>query len=139
MTALINSKTLPRDFGDEGVFFEASEGLSPDVGRILELGKSAIPLLIRHLDDKRMMKHVWYDRMGYVDSVKVKVPVNEVALNFLTFIVRRDAPMFDLLCIENAPPSERCVADDFYEGKFGKRNWLKAFRAGKIHYEKYER
>ena len=138
INALVDSKTLPGSFGNGGVFFEASDELSPDVKRILKLGKKAIPLLIRHLDDKRIMKHLLYCCADYYAINPVKVSVEEVALNILTFIVRRDAPMFDLDCIEHAPPSNRCVADDFDEGKFGRRNWQKAYRAGKVLYEKYE-
>ena len=66
ITALMNSKTLPGLFRiDEGVFGEGSKGISPDVIRILKLGERAIPLLIRHLDDKRIFKNMvaccWID------------------------------------------------------------------------------
>jgi len=41
--AFANSKTLPGLFRiDEGVFAEGSQGISPDVIRILKLGKRAI-------------------------------------------------------------------------------------------------
>jgi hypothetical protein len=137
ITALANSKTLPGNFGDDGVFFEGPDGLSPEVERILKLGKKAIPLLIRHLDDKRFFKHLTFCCTGYVSNPR-KVSVDEVALDILTVIVRRNAPMFDLKCIAEGPDEDRCVAEGYYEGKIGKRNWLKAYRAGKIHYEKYE-
>ncbi|HEX8369675.1 MAG TPA: hypothetical protein VF604_14110 [Pyrinomonadaceae bacterium] len=137
VTALMNSKTLPGNFGDDGVFFEGSDGLSPDVIRILELGEKAIPLLISHLDDKRFFKRLTFCCLANQHKPR-KVTVGEVALDILTIIVQRNEPMFDLKCIDEGAPEDRCVADGYYDEKIGRRNWLKAYRAGKIDYEKYE-
>ena len=141
INALVNSKTLPGNFGDDGVFFEGT-GMkngekSPDVIWILKLGKKAIPLLIEHLDDKRLFKHLTFCCLANQQTPQ-KVMVKEVALDILTVIVRRNKPMFDLKCINEGTPEDRCVAEKFYEGKRGKRHWQKAYRAGKIRYEKYD-
>ena len=110
--------------------------ISPDVIRILKLGKKAIPLLIEHLDDKRLFRHlVSYE--GNPQTMR-KVAVEEVALDILTVVARGNRPMFNLKCMKENPGEDRCVAEGFYEGKIGKRNWRKAYRAGKIHYKKYD-
>lgn len=145
ITALVNSKTLPGLFRlDSGVLGEGSQGISPDVRRILKLGKRAIPLLIRHLDDRRIFKNMaaCCTIDGSNGDGTEKVSVGEAAFLLLVVIIRENAPMFDQECLkEDRTFSDSigdCIAEKYYSGKNMKRNWLKAYRAGKIHYEKYE-
>ncbi len=141
LTALINSKTLPGNFGDDGVFFTGTGmtngEISPDVTRFLKLGKGAIPLLIRHLDDRRFFKYLTFCCLATQQKPR-KVTVGEVALDILTVIVRSNSPMFDLKCVEEQATENRCVAEGFYVGKTGRRNWQKAYGAGRIRYKKYD-
>ena len=133
-------KNFARKFRRQRCFFVGTGtngGLSPDVIRILKLGKKAIPLLIAHLDDRRFFKRLKFCCLANQDQPR-KVNVSEAALEILTIIVRQNKPMFDLECITEGPPESRCVAENYYEGETGKRNRLKAYRAGKIQYEKYE-
>lgn len=133
ITALKNSKTIPGLYGDDG--FGHIE-MSPDVIRIFHLGKRAIPLLIDHLDDRRTFKHMMF--YGDLSGPK-KVTVGEGVLELLGYIIREEAPFFDMACIHSEDRTEdRCVADGFSFGRRGKRNWLKAYHAGKIHYRKSE-
>ena len=70
-----------------------------------------------------------------------KVTVGEGALNILTRIVREGRPMFDAICLKDRAGGNAegdCVADRYLSGKKGKQNWLKAYRQGKVHYEKFE-
>lgn len=140
LTALINSTTLPGNFGDDGVFFvgTGTNGeISPDVIRFLRLGKTAIPLLIGHLDDKRLFKRLTFCCLGNQHKPR-KVTVGEVALDILTVIVGDRRPMFDLKCLKAELGGQRCISEGFYEGKTGRRNWQKAYRAGRIRYQKYD-
>ena len=144
ITALVNSKTLPGLFRlDEGVFAEGSKGLSSDVVRILKLGKQAIPLLIRHLDDKRVFKHMaaccWIDSSNG-DGTE-NVPVGEGAFFILNSIIRQTGPIYDVQCLKQDRQFEEnnddCITKKFYWGRNMKRNWLKAYCGGKIRYKKY--
>lgn len=63
--------------------------------------------------------------------------VGEGVPELLNYIVREEAPFFDMACVKDEGRNEdRCVAEKFLSGRRGKRNWLKAYRAGKIRYKK---
>jgi hypothetical protein len=145
ITALVNSDTLPILFrGDSGILGGGQLGVSPDVIRILKLGKRAIPLLIRHLDDKRIFKNMvsCCTNDGSNGDGTENVTVGEGTFFMLVVIIRENAPMFDQKCLKEDRTFNDsigdCIAEKYYWGKNMKRNWLKAYRAGKIHYEKYE-
>ncbi len=134
ITVLLNSSQIPGAFGDDGLFMN---GVSDDLKRILDLGKAAIPLLIRHLDDKLVFKHM----KEYGDpNNPVAVTASDGAVDILTTIIRNEAPVVDMKCFhnENRVPEDDCVEQRFYSGRNLKRNWLKAYRAGKLHYQRYE-
>jgi hypothetical protein len=144
MTALVNSETLPIIFrNDEGIVGGGRLGVSPDVKRILKLGKRAIPLLIRHLEDKRIFKNIVYccfdDGIG--DGSK-EVRLKEGVFFLLVNIIRQTSPIYDVRCLRKdrqfEDDNDDCIRKKYYWGKNMKRNWLKAYRAGKIRYEKYE-
>ena len=132
ITALQHSRTVPGAFGDDGFFVG---DVSPDVLRITSLGKKAIPLLIRHLDDRRLFTHMLFCCAGMSNTMKVTV--GQGVLDILLTIIREEAPMFDLQCLKEGSDG-KCVAERYGSGKRGKQNWLRAYRAGKIHYKKYE-
>ena len=145
ITALANSDNLPLIFrADSGIFAEGSKGISPEVIQILKLGKRAIPLLIRHLDDRRVFKNMvtccTADRSNGDGTEKVSV--GEGVFNILTNIIRQTDPIYDVKCLKQdrqfEESSDDCIREKYYWGRNMKRNWLKAYRAGKIHYEKYE-
>lgn len=141
ITALANSKTLPGLFRDDsGLLAEGPKGISPDVIRILKLGKLAIPLLIRHLDDKRILKGMVF--CCSVDNDDTQISVGDGVLSILLVIIRSTEPIYDTKCVngerEFEDSMESCVREKYLTGKNMKRNWLKAYRAGKINYKKYE-
>src|SRR5664279_1184215 len=129
ITALAHSKTVPGNFGDDGLFIG---DVSPDVLSIIKLGRNAIPLLIRHLDDRRVFTHMEFCCEG--TSGPQKVTVGQGVLDILITIIRKNAPMFDLQCLKEGSDG-KCVASRYESGKRGKQNWLRAYRAGKIHYQ----
>ncbi len=136
ITAFAHSKSLPSNFGDDGVFVGDP---SPDVLRIIRLGKLAIPLLIRHLDDRRVFSHMEFCCSG--TSGVQKIMVGEGALNILARIVHETAPMFDRECLEGRAKGNSegdCIADSYNSGRRRKQNWLRAYRAGRVQYHKYE-
>ena len=145
ITALADSDNLPLIFrADSGIFAEGSEGVSPEVVQILKLGKRAIPLLIRHLDDRRIFKNMvtCCTVDGSNGDGTEKVSVGEGVFNILTSIIRQTDPIYDVKCLKQdrqfEESSDDCLREKYYWGRNMKRNWLKAYRAGKIHYEKYE-
>ncbi len=132
ITALVNSKTLNLIWGDDGF---GNGTRFPEVIRIFRLGKRAIPLLIKHLDDRRVIRGI----VRADQSNQTGVTVGEGVLDLLESIVPEQAPVFDMACVKDEGRNEdRCVARGFNFGRRGKRNWLKAYRAGKIHYQKSE-
>jgi hypothetical protein len=145
ITALVNSDTLPILFRlDSGILGGGRLGMSPDVKRILKLGKRAIPLLIRHLDDQRIFKNMvsCCTIDGSNGDGTEKVSVGEGVFSILLVSIRQNAPMFDQRCLKEEESfndsMDDCIAEKYYWGKNMKRNWQTAYRMGKIHYEKYD-
>jgi len=145
ITAFANSKTLPGLFrADEGVLSYGQQGISPDVIRILKLGKRAIPLLIGHLDDKRhftnMVACCWTGSSNGDGTEKVSV--SEGVLFILKSIIRQTSQIYNIECLKQdhqfAESNDDCIRQKYFSSRNMKRNWLKAYRAGKIHYKKYE-
>lgn len=143
MTALAHSGNLPGMFReDSGVFGPTGKGddRSPEVERILALGKKAIPLLISHLDD---MRFTAMSTCCTVDGLMERVTVADASFDILTAIIRRARPIYDLKCLkgedrEFAESDNDCLEKGLLGGKNLKRNWLNAYRAGKIHYKKFD-
>lgn len=136
ITAFAHSTTLPSNFGDDGVFVG---DVSTDVLNILRLGRSAVPLLIKHLDDTRTFARMEFCCEG--TKGPEKVTVGQGVLDLLIAIVRQTPPMFDANCLKEQSKGNvdgNCVADSFGSGKRGKQNWLKAYRAGRLTYQKYD-
>lgn len=155
ITALTTSKQLPLIFRDDGVFMNTEledDNVPREVRKILSLGRSAIPLLISHLDDTRLVDMVYLSGEG-----EVKVTVGDVALNILEAIVKETAPMFDEECAKGERLNgENCTEADYsyVPGSYkvnrqgrriadkdvtaAKRNWQRAFAAKKVRYVKYK-
>ena len=130
LNALIYSKTASLLWGDDGFHSDL-----PELIRIFRLGKRAIPLLIKHLDDRRSIEWIFRADQGNHEDVTV----GEAVLNILRYIIQEKAPVYDMKCVKDEARFENwCISERFYFGRRGKKNWLKAYRAGKIHYERYD-
>lgn len=150
ISALVNSKNVAGYYGDDGIsiVFEA-----PEIQRILKLGRKAIPLLIAHLDDKRLLNMATNPNTS---GVGYQITVGAASLDLLTMMIREDARFFDKKCLKELQegleaPLCYCVKkayhvsyEDFWrDGKIrvsnrivkAKSNWLKAYRKKQIHYE----
>jgi hypothetical protein len=127
INALINSKNSSLLWGEDGI----EHGDMEKTSRFFRLGRRAIPLLIKHLNDRRIIE--WITRLDQENQENVTV--GEVVLNILTYTVRIEAPFFDMECVKDNRPFV-CLSSRFDFGRRGKQNWLKAYRTGKIHYQK---
>jgi hypothetical protein len=144
ITAFAHSNKLPILFReDEGVFVNTlldGGGPPPEVERILALGKRAIPLLIRHLDDRRYFWHMEFCCDGSRGVEKVRV--SEGVFNILRSIIRSAPPIYNMKCLirerEQDESDDDCVNEKYSAGKSVKRNWLRAYRAGHLRYKKFE-
>jgi len=160
MTSLTKSRNLPGILGDDGVFvntaLQSDDNMPPEIRSILNLGPRAIPLLINHLDDTRLTRMVYC--CFTTDSGSYPVTVGDVSQNILGAIVRHMRPLFDMKCekeqAEDADGLTVCLEDKyglsmpaFYkrgkariptrETRRAKQNWLKAFRSGRVKYQKF--
>jgi hypothetical protein len=144
ITALVGSHNVAGGFGDDGmyIFFEA-----PEIQRILHLGPRAIPLLIAHLDDKRLL------RVQTTYPEYYRVTVGAACFDILTLIIRTDARFFDQKCLKGLDEgrTSSCsksaygiLPEDFWRKKNlrvhqsvlrAKQNWANAYRKHEIHYE----
>ena len=147
VTALVASPEVTGVFGDDGmyIFFEAHE-----VRRILNLGPKAIPLLIAHLDDKRLLQldTIYLDE----DGGRYRVTVGAACFDILTLIIRLDSRFFDKKCLKKLDEGRisACTNDgygilpeDFWVRKVlrvhksvlrAKQKWVNAYRKHEIHY-----
>lgn len=143
ITALVGSHNVAGGFGDDGmyIFFE-----QPEIKRILELGPRAIPLLIAHLDDKRLLS------VGTTYPEYYTVTVGAACFDILTLIIRTDARFFDQKCLRGLDEGRtsscskrgyRILPEDFWHKKtlrahqsvlIAKQNWANAYRKHKVHY-----
>lgn len=149
ITEMMRSKNMPLLFRDDGVFINTEledDSLPPEVRKILELEEKAIPLLIAHLDDTRLMP------MTSCCSQPSEITVGDACLNILTVITKTTQPMFDEKCEEDYKSSCLKAEYSFLTGSFTKRgkrripskdvvtakqNWLKAYRKNQIKFEQY--
>ena len=144
ITALVSSQNVRGGFGDDGmyIFFE-----EPEIQRILKLGPRAIPLLIAHLDDKRLLS------IGTTYPEYYTVTVGAACFDILTLIIRTDARFFDQKCLKGldegrtsscSKPGYGILPEDFWQRKTlrvkrsvlrAKQKWANAYRKHQIHYE----
>ena len=144
ITALVNSQNVRGGFGDDGMFIFFEE---PEIKRILKLGPRAIPLLIAHLDDQRLLS------VGTTYPEYYTVTVGAACFDILTLIVRTDTRFFDQRCLKGldegrtsscSKPGYRILPEDFWRKKTlrvrrsvlrAKQNWANAYRKHEVLYE----
>jgi hypothetical protein len=148
VTALVGSQNVAGVFGDDGmyIFFE-----QPEIKRIIKLGPKAIPLLIAHLNDKRLLhiETIYFDDNGG----RYRVTIGAACFDLLTLIVRTDSRFFDQKCLKGldegrtsscSKPAYRILPEDFWHRTTlrvqrsvlrAKHNWARAYRKHEIHYE----
>jgi hypothetical protein len=121
------------------------ENPAPEVRNIVNLGSSAIPLLIAHLTDTRLTPLTFV-----CGSKTMRVPVGYVSYDILNHIVRDKRPRFNR---EDCAGDGLCACevegycfrpDDYIRGLRGyvprkivhrvKANWLRAYQKGYIRY-----
>jgi hypothetical protein len=151
VSALVGSENVAGVFGDDGmyIFFE-----EPEIQRILKLGSRAIPLLIGHLDDKRLLRllTIYADDNGE----RYGVTVGAACFDLLTTIIRPDSRFFDKKCLKQldeleegrtsscSKPGYGILPEDFWQRKTlrvkrsvlrAKQKWANAYLNHQIHYE----
>lgn len=151
ITEMSRSKNMPLLFGDDGVFINTlleDDGLPLEVRRILALEEKAIPLLIAHLDDTRLMP------MSSCCTQPPEITVGDACLDILSVIAKPSPPMFDKQCIAEEDDKSFCLDEkySFLTGAFTKRgkrripnkeviaakqNWLKSYRKNEIKFVQY--
>lgn len=129
ITALTKAKQIRGMFGDDGVYLFTDV---IEIRRIVKLGNRAIPLLIAHLSDKREMPYLFFN----VSRADETVTVGDVCYDLLVRIIVHNGTLFDLECEKE---EYHDTPDDCIKLKYGgpemKRNWLRAYKQGKVRYE----
>src|SRR5438046_3075698 len=82
ITALIGAEEVRGVYGDDGMYIFTQ---APEIERIFKLGSKAIPLLIAHLDDKRLLSV----STNYTndEGERVDVTIGAASFDFLTMII----------------------------------------------------
>ena len=96
ITALINAEEVRGMYGDDAMYTFTG---APAMEAIFELGEKAIPLLIAHLDDKRLLAVDTYLSPG--KDHEVIVTVGAACFDLLTYIIREDRRFFDKECVKD--------------------------------------
>lgn len=157
--ALVCSSNLHVVYGDDGaadatvmqageVEPRIKEDIAPEVRNIVELGSKAIPLLIQHLDDRRLTSAIFHTYRGRTESMK-QVPVGHICLDILMATTK--APkIIEYGCGDDGLGS--CVDGGFYfrpddyhleNGELkgnaivyaAKKNWQKAYKKGWVKFD----
>jgi hypothetical protein len=148
ITALVGSEDVAGVFGDDGMYTFSQ---APEVQRILKLGPGAIPLLIAHLDDQRLLHidTIYPDDYGG----RYGVTVGAACFDLLTLIIRLDSRFFDQKCLQGLDEGRlsscsrkgyRVLPEDFWQRKTlrvhsgvlrAKQNWANAYQKHHIRYK----
>ena len=163
ITAMISAEGVAGVWGDDAMSIFAQ---SPEIQAIFDLGNDAIPLLIDHLDDKRLIRVSAFN-MGAERQVAYHVTVGAACFDLLSYIIRRDARFFKRGCVREmdeghvsscAKSRYAVFPEDFWSGLeqnenglwLGKTvvvprsvikakiNWQTAYRKHWIHYERFD-
>ncbi len=120
----------------------------PEVRAIINMGASAIPLLISHLDDTRLTSATFNG--GFMRGTSIRVPVGHVCLDILTHIIGVNPHVFIKECADDGlggcikheyyfRPDEYYPAGREYMAREGvyvvKVNWFRAHRKGLIKFK----
>jgi hypothetical protein len=108
--------------------------LKPDarVKAVVDLKRSAVPLLIDHLDDRRPTRILFNGR---------PTPLSHVALDILSHVVKPNDKLFILDCADDGLGA--CFQPGYYfrpdasmdQMRVAKSNWQKAYKSGTIQFE----
>ena len=125
ITALINAEEVRGIYRDDAMYIFTQ---APEIKAIFALGKKAIPLLIDHLDDKRLIDVATFS-MGSKGEESFEVTVGAASCDLLSYIIREDAQFFDKSCLKDLTEgadgnSSGCVnkkyaifPEDFWSGR----------------------
>ncbi len=162
ITALVDAEGVRGVWGDDAMYIFT---VAPEIEAIFALGKDAIPLLIGHLDDKRLIRVSAFN-MGAEFQVAYDVTVGAACFDLLSYVIRSDARFFDMSCVREmdeghvsscAKPRYGVFPEDFWSGleqdesglwhgkkvvvpgsvKRAKINWQTAYRKHWIRYERF--
>jgi hypothetical protein len=97
ITALIDSKNVTGIFADDAMYLYAQ---TPEIQEIFALGKKAIPLLIAHLDDRRLTR-VRASSATFEKTEEFQVAIGAACFDLLSCIIRQDARFFDEDCLKD--------------------------------------
>ena len=97
ITALINAEGVRGIFADDAMYLYTT---APEIEAIFALGKNAIPLLIAHLDDKRLTG-VRTSSATFKKTEEFQVTIGAASLDLLNYIIREDAQFFDKGCLKD--------------------------------------
>lgn len=97
ITAMINAEEIRGIFGDDAMYLYSQ---APEIQAIFALGPNAIPLLIAHLDDKRLLG-VSTSQVSFNETNEFTVTVGAACFDLLTYIIRDDKRFFDKSCIKD--------------------------------------
>ena|GEM_PF-5496142 len=151
ITALIDAEGVSGVYGDDGMYIFVQ---APAIQRIFRLKAKAIPLLIAHLDDKRLL------RIGTnftnENGNRLEITVGMACFDLQTLMIRHDSRFFDKKCLEEeiegtigscARKKYLIEPFDFWPGEKlrvtkrilrAKRNWQTAYKKGRIRYTVYD-
>jgi len=147
ITALVHSENVRGVFGDDGMSIFLDQ---PEIEQLLKLRSRAIPLLIAHLDDRRLLTIATNYQ---IDGDHSSVTVGAASLDILTLIIRLDARFFKQKCLKGLEEGtiSSCLRrgygiypEDFWQtGKLkakasvfrAKQKWLAANRQHAIHFQ----
>ena len=102
ITALINAKDVRGIFADDAMYLFTT---APEIQAIFALGKNAIPLLIAHLDDKRLTG-VSTSLATFERTEEFQVTIGAASFDLLNYIIRKDAQFFDQKCLKELSEQE---------------------------------
>lgn len=97
ITALIDSEDVRGIFADDAMYLYTQ---APEIQEIFALGKKAIPLLIAHLDDKRLTG-VRTSSATFKKTEEFQVTIGAACFDLLNYIIREDARFFDQDCLKD--------------------------------------
>lgn len=96
ITAMIEAEGIRGVWGDDAMYIFTT---ALEIDEIYALGKKAIPLLIEHLNDKRILS-VTYFNMGTERQEAYEITIGAACFDLLNYIIRQDARFFDKSCLK---------------------------------------
>jgi hypothetical protein len=97
ITALIDAEEVRGIFADDAMYLYTG---TREIQKIFALGKKAIPLLIAHLDDKRLTG-VRASSATFEKTEEFQVTIGAACFDLLNYIIAEDARFFDQDCLKD--------------------------------------